>query len=87
MAFSGDNRDRRAAAQAMLWSPLHPSPDGASFTLDDRKIVVGVYPLRTITVTSGTAIGRRGRHSTYEGNAPMLLGQYIPWIDKSLGEI
>lgn len=87
MAFTGDNRDRRAAAQAMLWSPLHPDPDGASFSIDDRKIIIGVYPVRVTSVTSGEAVGRRGRHPGFEGRAPVLRGDFLPWMDKKNSEI
>ena len=87
MAYTGDNRDRRAAAQAMLWSPLHPDPDGLALSLDDRKIVVGVYPIRVTSATSGWDVGRRTRYSVYPGQAPFLVGNYYHAIDKTLKEL
>jgi hypothetical protein len=86
MAFTGDNRDRRAAAQGMLWSPLHPDPDGAALSVDDRKIVIGVYPIRVTVVTSGVSVGTRGRHEDVTSLTPSLLGQYVPDIDRTLNE-
>ena len=82
MAFTGDNRDRRAAAQAMLWSPLHPYPDGLALSVDDRKVVIGVYPIRITNVVVGSDVGLRGRHDVYVGQAPRLMGNYIYAVDK-----
>jgi len=87
MAFTGDNRDRRAAAQAMLWSPLHPESDNAAFTVDDRKVIIGVYPIRITNVIIGGAVGLRGRHGVYGGQAPLLFGQFVPMIDKTASEL
>ena len=42
MAF--DTRDDRAGAQGAFLLPLHPDPDGAAFSQEDRQMVLGVYP-------------------------------------------
>lgn len=81
MAIIG--RDRRAAAQAMLWSPLHPDPDGAPLSVSDRKIVVGVYPKWIVTVVIGLAAGNRRRVQDYRPDGPpRLVGRYYPAIDE-----
>lgn len=81
MAILG--RDRRAAAQAMLWGPLHPDPDGLALSVDDRKIVIGVYPIRILTgIVIGVNVGTRGRVAQNRGDSrPRLMGRYIPGID------
>ena len=80
-----DSRDKRAGAQAMLWSPLHPEPDGGAFTQADRRMVQGVYPGCLFTeVSSGSSVGTRGRIGglSSRGDAPRLVGRYLPEIDK-----
>jgi hypothetical protein len=82
-----NSRDLRAAAQSMLWSPLHPQPDGAALSSADRRIVIGVYPFAVATgITIGSAVPRR-KYVLFEGQAPSLLGQYIPAIDRKRDEL
>jgi hypothetical protein len=71
----------------MLWGPLHPDPDGAALSADDRKIVIGVYPIRITNVTSGADVGLRGRRGYYPGLNPPLLGNYYHAIDRTLEEL
>jgi len=79
------SRDERAGAQAMLWGPFHPWPDGLAFSQADRRMVQGVYPGCLFTeVSSGSSVGTRGRIGglSSRGDAPRLVGRYIPEIDK-----
>jgi len=82
-----DTRDKRAAAMGMILFPMMPNPDGLAFSQGDRKMVQGIYPFEVTGITVGGDIGLRGRHGTYEGQSPSLLGQYIIAIDRSRNEL